>query len=63
MGKENDMAYHPDWEAECMALTDKLHKLEQEYSKIRTRYDETQQDLMVAHAKLEMVYLIFEERR
>lgn len=63
MGKENDMTCHPEWEAERMALTDKLHKLEEEYSHIRSRCDEIKQKLMVTRAKMEMVYLIFGERR
>lgn len=63
MGKENDLCCCPDWEAECEALRCKLHKLEEECSYIRTRYNESQQELLAAQAKLEMVYLIFGERR
>lgn len=63
MNKELDMCCRPDWEAECKRLTDELNKLKEELDYIRKLYDQSQRELAAAQAKLEMVYLIFGERR
>ena len=63
MNKELDMCCHPDWEAECKRLTDERNNLKEENDYIRKLYDQSQRELTAAQAKLEMVYLIFGERR
>lgn len=63
MHKDNDICARPDYEAECKRLTDELHKLKEELDYIRKCYHESQRELTAANAKLEMVYLIFGDRR
>lgn len=63
MNKNSDMCCHPNWEAECARLNEALKKLEEGHDYIRKLYDQSQRELSAAQAKLEMVYLIFGERR
>ena len=63
MNKNNDMRSHPNWEAECKRLMDELNKVEEKHDYIKKLYDQSQRELAAAQAKLEMVYLIFGERR
>ena len=65
MNKDLDMCRvtNKDWEAECERLRAELCKLNEEHDYIRKLYDQSQRELAAANAKLEMVYLIFGERR
>ena len=63
MNKYDDPCCHPDYEAERKRLTDELHKLKEELHYMKETQAVTWRELTAANAKLEMVYLIFGERR
>lgn len=63
MNKDNDMCCLPDYETECKRQMDELVKFKEEYHYLKELYAEAQRELAAANAKLEMVYLIFGERR
>lgn len=63
MKENSECCCHPDWEAECKRLTDELGILKSDYKFVKLLHDEVSRELDRAKAKLEMVYLIFGERR
>lgn len=63
MSNNSNLCCKPDYEAECGRLTDELNELKEEAEYWKERFIGTDRMQKVAHAKLEMVYLIFGERR
>lgn len=63
MSNNSDLCCKPDYEAECKRLTDALNKLKEESEYWKERFNDINRELNAAHAKLEMVYLIFGKGR